>query len=178
MLKQLKQVNGFMVKHGFAEEPIDIAGNKVNFFALRFSLISQATSLNYGKSLIEDRVKLIHEEFQELVNAIGENDETEVQDALVDLLYVIMGFALLMPLPFRVEEAFEAVHQHNMQKPVNGKFKPKEKGNTKPNLISRPTTTNHGPECFLVHGFNVPYVEIKQPKVVLKYRQDFLPWMN
>ena len=60
------------------------------------------------------RARLIVEEVGELVEAIGKGDEAETLDALVDLVYVTLGAAIALDLPFR--EAWAEVQAANMRK--------------------------------------------------------------
>lgn len=59
-------------------------------------------------------MKLVEEEFQELEEALRDNDLQEVFDALVDLKYVITGMGVHMGLP--MDEGWAEVHSSNMSK--------------------------------------------------------------
>lgn len=59
-------------------------------------------------------MKLIEEEFQELEEALRDNDLQEVFDALVDLKYVITGMGVHMGLP--LDEGWAEVHASNLSK--------------------------------------------------------------
>ena len=67
-----------------------------------------------GNPDLELKLRLIAEEYDELVQAFHENDTVEVVDALADLIYVINGFAIYLgvDLDFIVSE----VHRSNMTK--------------------------------------------------------------
>ncbi len=60
------------------------------------------------------RIKLINEEFLELLEAIYTNDIVEVADALTDLLYVIYGAGHTFGI--NLDSCFEEVHLSNMTK--------------------------------------------------------------
>ncbi|MFI5138796.1 MAG: hypothetical protein ACHQIM_13310 [Sphingobacteriales bacterium] len=62
------------------------------------------------------RVSLLAEELKELQQAIGDNDLTEVADALCDLQYVLAGAVLEFGLGEKFKELFDEVHRSNMSK--------------------------------------------------------------
>ena len=81
--------------------------------------------------------KLVKEEFIELADAVGafsyplhSGDNTiavkEVVSEAVDLVYVTMGLMNALGLPF--DEVFDAIHQANMNKCVDGKVLRREDG--------------------------------------------------
>jgi len=69
-----------------------------------------------SRELAELRFKLIKEENSELLQAIEEEDLTEVLDALVDLQYVLYGAVLTFGMQHIWKQAFEEVHVNNMTK--------------------------------------------------------------
>jgi predicted HAD superfamily Cof-like phosphohydrolase len=60
------------------------------------------------------RAHLIIEETGELIRAMAIGDEIEMLDAMSDLMYVVIGTAVMYDLP--LPEAFEEVHESNMTK--------------------------------------------------------------
>lgn len=62
------------------------------------------------------RKKLTLEEATELVTAIDRGELDEQLDALVDLLYVVLGTAHQLGMEDVLEDAFWRVHEANMQK--------------------------------------------------------------
>lgn len=78
------------------------------------------------------RVRLIKEELEEIKEALGSCDITEVADGVIDLLYVVIGMGLAFGLPMR--ELFAEVHRSNMAKAgPDGKFQMRADGKiTKP----------------------------------------------
>lgn len=62
----------------------------------------------------EQRLAFLMEELAELVKAYDEEDMVGVADALADLVYVALGTAHMMGIPFN--DVFKVVHAANMQK--------------------------------------------------------------
>lgn len=60
------------------------------------------------------RIKFMHEELAEFEKACEEADMPGALDALVDIIYVALGTAHLMGLPF--DQAWAIVHDANMKK--------------------------------------------------------------
>ena len=60
------------------------------------------------------RVSFLFEEMQELVDGFEKDDVEEIFDALIDLIYVALGTAWMMGLPFG--EGWSRVHTANMLK--------------------------------------------------------------
>lgn len=65
------------------------------------------------------RVKLMHEEFNELMTAMVAQDLTEIADACADLCYVVIGTAVAYGIP--LDRVWEEVHRSNMAKAPGGK---------------------------------------------------------
>jgi len=61
-----------------------------------------------------DRAMFIREELDELMNAIAANDLPEAADALIDIVYVAKGTAVMMGLPWA--QLWDDVHRANMAK--------------------------------------------------------------
>jgi len=61
-----------------------------------------------------ERAAFLHEELDEFCVASGEGDMVGVADALADIVYVALGTAYKMGLPF--DEIWRAVQSANMQK--------------------------------------------------------------
>lgn len=66
------------------------------------------------------RLSLIHEELEELEEALDEKNLVEVADALTDLLYVIYGAGHAFGLD--LDACFEEVHSSNMSKLGEGGY--------------------------------------------------------
>lgn len=63
---------------------------------------------------ISFHTRFILEELSELMMAHEKGNLVDATDAIIDLIYVALGCAAHMGLPF--DEAFEIVHEANMQK--------------------------------------------------------------
>jgi len=87
--------------------------NDVRRFQRRFGWAHPPTPrfLSYG--LIE-RFDLIDEERREMLAAFDTHDLPAAADALVDLVYVVLGLAALMGLPW--QQLWDDVHRANMRK--------------------------------------------------------------
>ena len=66
------------------------------------------------KKIVELRKKLIDEEFNELKEAIDDNNIVEVADALTDILVVTYGAGVAFGI--NLDKCFEEVHRSNMSK--------------------------------------------------------------
>ena len=62
------------------------------------------------------RRHLIEDEVDELYRSLDDNDLVETADALMDLLYVVVGACIAFGLP--IKPLFEEVHRSNMTKIV------------------------------------------------------------
>lgn len=64
--------------------------------------------------LIQYRLSLITEEYNELLDAVKNHDYTETVDALTDILYVVYG--MFTSIGCDADKAFDLVHNNNMTK--------------------------------------------------------------
>lgn len=76
--------------------------------------ILQKDILIHDPKLAQFRLNLIKEEFNELINAVEQNNMTEVIDALADILYVVYGMGHAFGID--LDKAFKIVHESNMSK--------------------------------------------------------------
>ena len=86
----------------------------INAFSIKFGLPQLE---NPGFLKPEDmmyRLEFIQEELDELYGAHQDRNLEEALDALVDIMYVVLGTAWLMNLP--IMDAWDRVHHANMQK--------------------------------------------------------------
>jgi len=66
------------------------------------------------QELMEFRIKFLQEELDEFVEGHNEDDPAKMADALIDLVYVAMGTAHFMGLPWQI--LWDDVQQANMRK--------------------------------------------------------------
>ena len=82
-------------------------------------------------------MKLIQEEFDETLDAFSKGDTIEVADGLADMVWVIMGLASSLGIPF--DKVWDEVRASNMSKVVDGKLIKREDGKVlKPEGYFRP----------------------------------------
>jgi predicted HAD superfamily Cof-like phosphohydrolase len=86
----------------------------VTAFHEKFKLEPLAKPGFLPPSLMEFRLKFLKEELDEIVEGTISQDLPEVLDGLVDIVYVAIGTAYLMGLPFQA--AWDEVQRANMSK--------------------------------------------------------------
>jgi len=96
MKKQIELVKEFhqTFKIGFAEKPI--------------------ASLGESKNLL--RYNLMKEENEEYLQAVQDNDLTEIADALGDMLYILCGTIIEHGLQDKIEAVFDEIQRSNRSK--------------------------------------------------------------
>jgi predicted HAD superfamily Cof-like phosphohydrolase len=87
---------------------------KVKEFMTTFGQEVKNKSEFPNEKIINLRKKLIEEEYNELKEAINENDIVEVADALTDMLVVTYGAGAAFGID--LDKCFEEVHRSNMSK--------------------------------------------------------------
>ncbi|PPR48931.1 MAG: hypothetical protein CFH15_01445 [Alphaproteobacteria bacterium MarineAlpha5_Bin5] len=87
---------------------------KVKEFMLTFDQEVKDKAEFPNSKIINLRKKLIDEEFQELKQAINDNNIVEVADALTDILVVTYGAGLAFGI--NLDKCFDEVHRSNMSK--------------------------------------------------------------
>ncbi len=88
-------------------------------FGLGFSEIVKG-DLGENKNLL--RFNLMKEENEEYLEAVQNNDVTEIADALGDMLYILCGTIIEHGLQNKIEEVFDEIQRSNMSKlDENGK---------------------------------------------------------
>lgn len=103
------------------------APNREDTVALFCESMGQGVDLEWTPSLLDFRIKLIGEEFQELhdefINIlvkmengqnVTKNDKANLLKEMADLQYVLSGMAVQLGLPLQI--AFNRVHNSNMSK--------------------------------------------------------------
>lgn len=82
-------------------------------------------------------MKLVQEEFDETLTAFFRGDTIEVADGIADLVWVLMGLASSVGIPF--DQVWDEVKASNMSKVVDGKLIKREDGKVmKPEGYFRP----------------------------------------
>jgi predicted HAD superfamily Cof-like phosphohydrolase len=71
-----------------------------------------------SKEIRELRLQLISEELHELAESFSMNNLEKSYDAILDLLYVVIGTAVAIGLD--IEPGFQEVHRSNMTKFIDG----------------------------------------------------------
>lgn len=82
--------------------------------------ILQKNVLKENPKLVQFRLSLIEEEFNELKKAVNENNLNNVIDALADILYVVYGMGVAFGID--LDKAFKIVHESNMSKLCSNKI--------------------------------------------------------
>lgn len=67
-----------------------------------------------NKDAVEASLNHLEEEFIELYESFSTGDLVDILDAIVDMVYVLLGLAVRLGLPF--DQAWKIVHASNMQK--------------------------------------------------------------
>lgn len=67
-----------------------------------------------SKYAVDLRIALIDEEYDELIEAINHGDRVHIAKELADLVYVVVGTAITLGIPFN--EVFGALQISNMSK--------------------------------------------------------------
>lgn len=62
------------------------------------------------------RYNLMKEENEEYLQAVNENDLTEIADALGDMLYILCGTIIEHGLQHKIEAVFDEIQRSNMSK--------------------------------------------------------------
>lgn len=86
----------------------------VQDFHKKFKVPVNKTPTQLPRKVMEFRTKFMEEEYEELLDAYRRRDLAGQFDALIDLVYVILGTADMMGLKF--DKGWDLVHQANMKK--------------------------------------------------------------
>jgi predicted HAD superfamily Cof-like phosphohydrolase len=90
---------------------------KVREFHKKFYRPLDAGTIALAPSLTDFRIALMTEEFNELKQAIADNNRVKILDGIADLLYTVYGTAA--EYGFDADSAFDRVHQSNMSKEIS-----------------------------------------------------------
>ncbi len=83
-------------------------------FHQHFQLLAHTIPGHLSPRKTAERIAFMHEELSEFVDAASRNDLVQMADALIDLVYVTMGTAVMMGLPWQA--LWDVVHTANMRK--------------------------------------------------------------
>lgn len=101
----------------------------IRAFSIKFGLDPLPEPGFLSQSFTSYRVNFLYEEIMEFQIACADGDLEKAFDGLLDLVYVSMGTAYLMGLPF--PEGWRRVHNANMQKErADGPSDPRSKRNS------------------------------------------------
>ena len=96
--------------------------NQVQEFQQAFSQVVNQKPTLVNKELAGLRHDLMKEENEEYLEAVLNNDITEIADALGDQLYILCGTILTHGMQHIIEAVFNEIHRSNMSKlDCNGK---------------------------------------------------------
>ena len=84
-----------------------------NTFNIGFNEIPTA---DLGEKIHELRYNLMKEENEEYLEAVQNNDLTEIADALGDMLYILCGTIIEHGLQHKIEAVFDEIQRSNMSK--------------------------------------------------------------
>lgn len=91
--------------------------DSVTLFHTSFKLgVASAPRASLGESVNLLRYNLMKEENEEYLEAVQNNDLTEVADALGDMLYILCGTIIEHGLQHKIEEVFDEIQRSNMSK--------------------------------------------------------------
>lgn len=79
-----------------------------------FGCLRNSKPTMFTREQADLRLKLIEEEFHEVMNAVDDQTLPNLAKELADLLYVVYGMADTMGIP--IDLVFEQVHESNMSK--------------------------------------------------------------
>jgi len=88
----------------------------VRQFAEKFGQLAYNKPGHLSRRKLQERFEFLHEELQEFIDGCMAQDLTEQADALVDLVYVALGTAHMLGLPW--EALWDDVQRANMEKQV------------------------------------------------------------
>ena len=91
--------------------------NAVKEFHTAFGLgYSETIKGHLGEQKNLLRFNLMKEENEEYLEAVQNNDEIEIADALGDMLYILCGTIIEHGLQHKIEAVFEEIQRSNMSK--------------------------------------------------------------
>lgn len=86
----------------------------VRDFHLKFGLLAHDSPVHLTRRKLQERVEFMQEELNEFAAAVNTQNLAEQADALIDLVYVAKGTAVMLGLPW--DQLWEDVQRANLQK--------------------------------------------------------------
>jgi predicted HAD superfamily Cof-like phosphohydrolase len=96
------------------EPGMENAQTMVKAFHRMFDIVIQEAPASIDDRTRALRIRLIHEEFEELKEAMAKNDLAGIAKEMADLLYVVYGTAVSYGID--MDSVFREVHRSNMSK--------------------------------------------------------------
>ncbi len=93
---------------------LDLMFQDVKAFHLKYGLLASDVPRMLTQRKAGERIEFMAEELREYAQAVLDNDIEKAADALVDLVYVALGTAVMMGLPWA--QLWAEVQRANMQK--------------------------------------------------------------
>lgn len=91
--------------------------NAVKEFHSTFKIdFNESPTANLGERKHELRYNLMKEENEEYLEAVQNNDLTEIADALGDMMYILCGTIIEHGLQDKIEAVFDEIQRSNMSK--------------------------------------------------------------
>ena len=91
--------------------------NAVKEFHVAFNIdYNENPTANIGKNKHELRYNLMKEENEEYLEAVQNNNLTEIADALGDMMYILCGTIIEHGLQHKIEAVFDEIQRSNMSK--------------------------------------------------------------
>ena len=91
--------------------------------------LNQQNTIDLIVEGISLRKSLLQEEVDELSDAVVKNDQVEILDAVIDIIYIALGTAHECGVLDKVSKAWDLVHRNNMTKlGADGKVVKNENG--------------------------------------------------
>jgi len=120
----------------------------VKQFSLKFGMLVYDEPGHMSKRMADERIQFMKEELQEFEDAVASDDLALQADSLVDLVYVAIGTALALGLPW--QELWDDVQRANMEKVRGTTHRGNKVDVTKPEGWVPPK----GNEILMAHGYD------------------------
>ncbi len=95
------------------KKPIDAVTDFHTAFGLT---INDFPTVKLPREILQLRYNLMKEENEEYLEAVENNDEVEMADALGDMLYILCGTIISHGMQHKMEAVFDEIQRSNMSK--------------------------------------------------------------